>query len=317
MTGPAIQVEELRKRFGRFTAVDRVSFEVKRGEIFGLLGPNGAGKSTTIRLLCGILVPTSGRGMVAERDITREPEAVRARIGYMSQRFSLYLDLTVEENLRFYGGIYGVPPGRLRERMAWAIEMAGLEQQRRRLTGELSAGWRQRLALGCALLHQPEVVFLDEPTAGVDPVSRRQFWALICDLAASDITCLVTTHYLEEAERCDRLGLMFGGRLIALDSPEGLKQAPQVGTLLEVECDPPVAALEVLRGDPSVRYSRLHGARLHVSLDTPEQAEERVARALAAQGLRLVRAEAVPPSLEDVFVSLIREAESAQAGVAA
>jgi len=316
--GPsAIQVEGLTKRFGDFVAVDGVSFQVEKGEVFGLLGPNGAGKSTIIRMLCGILGPTAGGGTVAGYDVVRSPERVRERIGYMSQRFSLYLDLTAAENLEFYGGIYGVPPARLRERKTWAIEMAGLAEQQHRLTGELSAGWRQRLALGCALLHEPEVVFLDEPTAGVDPISRRQFWSVIYDLAAIGVTCLVTTHYMDEAERCDRAGLVFGGKLIALDSPEGLKGDPRVGAILEVECDPPAQAVEALRGVEGIRYARLHGAQVHVSLMGREDAEQRVARALEARGLRLLRAAPVRPSLEDVFVSLIREAEHAGAGGAA
>ncbi len=329
----AIEVTGLTKRFGDFTAVDRVSFAVEKGEVFGLLGPNGAGKSTTIRMLCGILGPTAGQGMVAGHDITREPEAVRARIGYMSQRFSLYLDLTVAENLQFFGGIYGVPPARLPERQAWAIEMAGLERQQHRLTGELSAGWRQRLALGCALLHQPEVVFLDEPTVGVDPISRRQFWAVIYGLAAAGVTCLVTTHYLDEAERCDRVGLVFGGKMIALDSPDGLKSA-QAGTLIEVEfpvgqelaschrlgacATAPATALQALQEMEGVRFARLHGARLRVSFD-PCRADmpmpaDRVAAALEARGLRMARAQVVRPSLEDVFIALIRQVENAESG---
>jgi ABC-2 type transport system ATP-binding protein len=311
----AIEVIGLTKRFGDFTAVDRVSFAVEKGEVFGLLGPNGAGKSTTIRMLCGILGPTAGQGMVAGHDITREPEAVRARIGYMSQRFSLYLDLTVAENLQFFGGIYGVPPARLPERQAWAIEMAGLERQQHRLTGELSAGWRQRLALGCALLHQPEVVFLDEPTAGVDPISRRQFWAVIYDLAAAGVTCLVTTHYLDEAERCDRVGLVFGGRMIALDSPDGLKSA-QAGTLLEVECDSPALALQALQGMEGARFARLHGARVRVLSSgwAGAEAAAAAAAALEARGLRMARAQVVRPSLEDVFIALIRQVENAESG---
>lgn len=317
MSDAAIGVAGLTKRFGGFTAVDAVSFEVNRGEVFGLLGPNGAGKSTTIRMLCGILAPTAGEGQVAGRDIVREPEEVRARIGYMSQRFSLYLDLTVAENLEFYGGIYGVPRDRLRERQAWAIEMAGLGEQRGRLTRELAAGWRQRLALGCALLHEPRVVFLDEPTAGVDPISRRQFWNVIYDLAAAGVTCLVTTHYMDEAERCDRVALMFGGRLIALDSPEGLKAARQAGALLEVECDSPARAVAALRDVEGVLYARLYGAQVHAAVAPAEGAAERIAGALEREGVRMLRAEVVRPSLEDVFVSLIRGAETTAAGGAA
>ena len=313
MSAPPIAVRALTKRFGGFTAVDGVSFEVARGEVFGLLGPNGAGKSTTIRMLCGILAPTSGNGTVAGHDIASQPEAVRAHIGYMSQRFSLYLDLTVSENLEFYGGVYGVPPARLPERVAWALQMAGLEQQRHRLTRELSAGWRQRLALGCALLHQPEVVFLDEPTAGVDPISRRQFWNVIYELAGGGVTCLVTTHYMDEAERCDRVGLVFGGRLIALDSPARLKGAWREGALLEVDCDSPGPALNALRDMEGLVYARLYGAQLHVAVLRLEDAEERMREALARHELRLLDVRAVRPSLEDVFVSLIRGEETKRA----
>ena len=314
MRAPAIEVSGLRKRFGDFVAVDGISFSVARGEIFGLLGPNGAGKSTIIRMLCGILSPTEGTGVVAGHSISREPEEVRARIGYMSQKFSLYLDLTVAENLEFYGGIYGVAPEPLRERIAWALKMAGLGEQRERLTGELSAGWRQRLALGCALLHEPKVVFLDEPTAGVDPISRRQFWAVIYDLASAGVTCLVTTHHLDEAERCGRVGLMFDGKLIALDSPERLKSAPEVGAMLEIECDQPGQALAVLQRSETVRFARLHGALIHAAVRQTEGAIEAIGSALGAHGLSMLGAEIVKPTLEDVFVSLIREAEGAQSG---
>ena len=219
MGEPAVEVRGLTKRFGDFVAVDDVSFEIARGEVFGLLGPNGAGKSTTVRMLCGILAPSAGEGRVAGHDIAREAEAVRSRIGYMSQRFSLYLDLTVRENLDFYGGVYGLSAGALRERRRWALAMAGLEAQQDRLTAELSAGWRQRLALGCALLHEPQVVFLDEPTAGADPISRRQFWDVIYGLREAGVTSLVATHYMDEAERCDRLAFIYGGRLAAVDRP--------------------------------------------------------------------------------------------------
>jgi len=310
MSGMAIEARGLTKRFGDFAAVDRVSFQVARGEVFGLIGPNGAGKSTTIRMLCGILAPSAGEGTVAGRDISREPEAVRARIGYMSQRFSLYLDLTVSENLEFYGGVYGLPPDRLRQRKAWALEMAGLEEYRDRLAGELSAGWRQRLALGCALLHEPEVVFLDEPTAGADPISRRQFWEVIYQLAAGDVTALVTTHYMDEAERCDRVALMYGGRLIAVDPPQQMKRARPGESLLAVSCDQPARAAAALQVVQGVKHARLHGAGLHVQISQEEGVMERITQALQAAGIRVEAAEAVAPSLEDVFVSLTREADA-------
>jgi ABC-2 type transport system ATP-binding protein len=314
MSDWAIEADGLTRRFGDFTAVDTVSFAVERGEVFGLLGPNGAGKSTTIRMLCGILLPTEGTGQVAGHDISREPEAVRARIGYMSQRFSLYQDLTVDENLEFYGGIYGLPAGRLRERREWALEMADLREQRGRMPAELSAGWRQRLALCCALLHEPEVVFLDEPTAGADPMSRQRFWEIIYDLREAGVTALVTTHYMDEAERCDRLGFIYAGRLVALDRPDALKEAHRAGTLVEVDCDWPAAAVDVLRDTEGVTEARLYGAGLRVVVAQAEGAAYRVEAALRAADLDVDAAALVPPSLEDIFVSLIREAEGTTMG---
>ena len=310
MSAPAIDVQRLTKRFGDFTAVDDVSFAVERGEVFGLLGPNGAGKSTTIRMLCGILGPTAGRGEVAGRDIVREPEAVRARIGYMSQKFSLYLDLSVLENLEFYGGVYGLRRDRLGERIGWALEMAGLQEREDQLAAELPAGWRQRLALGCALLHEPEVVFLDEPTAGADQMSRRQFWDVIYELREAGVTTLVSTHYMDEAERCDRLGFIFAGKLAALDRPDRLKQMRDKGTLVEVECDRPAAAAAALQARAEFASARLHGAGLHVGLEEPAGAADRVRSALEETGFSVERAEVVAPTLEDVFISLIGEMEA-------
>jgi ABC-2 type transport system ATP-binding protein len=234
---PAVVVENLEKRFGRFTAVDRVSFRIARGEIFGFLGPNGAGKSTTIRMLCGILAPSGGTGTVAGFDIRTQPEQIKANIGYMSQKFSLYQDLTVEENIDFYGGIYCIAPEKMRERKEWVIEMSGLSEHRRSLTGVLSGGWRQRLALGCAILHEPPILFLDEPTSGVDPMSRREFWDLIYEMSGQGVTVFVTTHYMDEAEYCDRLGLIYRGELIALGTPHELKSE-------EATADGPLPTLE-------------------------------------------------------------------------
>jgi ABC-2 type transport system ATP-binding protein len=221
--GHAVVVDNLEKRFGRFVAVDRVSFQVNKGEVFGFLGPNGAGKSTTIRMLCGILRPSGGSGTVAGFDIGTQPEQIKAHIGYMSQKFSLYQDLTVEENIDFYSGIYCIPPEKKRARKEWVIEMSGLAEHRRQPTATLSGGWKQRLALGCAILHEPPIIFLDEPTSGVDPISRRQFWDLIYELAGQGVTIFVTTHYMDEAEYCDRLGLIYRGELIALGTPRALK----------------------------------------------------------------------------------------------
>ncbi len=241
---PAVVLDNLVKRFGSFLAVDHISCTVRRGEIFGFLGPNGAGKSTTIRILCGLLRPTSGRALVGGFDVGREPEKVRERIGYMSQRFSLYEDLTVEENIDFFGGVYGVAPTRLRERKEWVLRMAGLGRQRRLPARLLAGGWKQRLALGCAILHEPPILFLDEPTSGVDPIARRGFWDLIYEMAAAGQTVFVTTHYMEEAEYCHRLALMHQGRFIALGSPEELKRERGLATIEEVF----VAAIEEEEG---------------------------------------------------------------------
>ncbi len=304
MSALAVEARDLTKRFGDFTAVREVSFSVERGEVFGLLGPNGAGKSTTIRMLCGILMPSGGEGTVAGYDVLSQPEAVRAHIGYMSQRFSLYPDLSAFENLRFYGGIYGLTPERLAERMEWALSMAGLGEQRNQLAAALPVGWRQRLALGCALLHEPEVVFLDEPTAGADPMSRRQFWDVIYGLRAADVTTLVTTHYMDEAERCDRLGFIFSGELVAVGSPGELRSIGGPGSLVEVDCELPAAAAEALRDRHGLMNVRLHGRGLHISVAEAEGAVERVRAALRAEHIDAERVGAVTPSLEDVFVGL-------------
>jgi ABC-2 type transport system ATP-binding protein len=303
---PAVVVQELVKTFGDFTAVDRISFTVPRGEIFGFLGPNGAGKSTTIRMLCGLLLPSGGTGRVAGFDILRESEQIKTHIGYMSQKFSLYEDLTVEENIDFYAGIYGVDGARFQARKAWILEMANLTTRTRSLTGALAAGWKQRLALGCALVHEPEILFLDEPTAGVDPISRRNFWDLIYNVAGQGVTVFVTTHYMDEAEHCDRLGLIYGGRLIALGGPLELKARHMSGTLLEVVAHPLMAALEALAADPAVRDVAIFGNALHAVTDG--EATDGIRARLAAAGVAATRVETIHPSLEDVFVSLIEQA---------
>lgn len=311
-----IVVEDLVKRFGTFVAVDGVSFSVGRGEILGFLGPNGAGKSTIIRILCGLLRPTAGRALVANIDIARHPEAVRERIGYMSQRFSLYRDLTVAENLRFFGGIYRVPPGELAERMRFAIEMAGLSGREDALVATLAGGWQQRLALGCAVLHRPPILFLDEPTSGVEPTSRRRFWDLIHSLAQDGVTVLVSTHYMDEAEYCHRAALINHGRLVAIDSPEALKRTALSGELLLIECDALGPALAALRQAPGIRDCSVFGSALHVLVDDAERAMQDLPALLAAQGLASVRATRIQPSLEDVFVQLIA-ADLAKRSVAA
>jgi len=310
---PAVIVEDLVRVFGRFVAVDHISFSVPKGEVFGFLGPNGAGKSTTIRMLCGIIVPTSGRGAVAGYDILLESEQIKERIGYMSQRFSLYEDLTVEENIEFYGGVYGVANARLAERKRWILEMANLTERARSLTGELAMGWKQRLALGCALVHEPEILFLDEPTAGVDPISRRSFWDLIYTVAGQGVTVFVTTHYMDEAEHCDRLGLIYRGKLIALGSPRQLKERYVAGALLEVHAQPAMAALDLLAREPAAKEVAIFGAALHIVADS-EAAIEPIRRALELGGVTVGRIETIAPSLEDVFVALIEQADSSTAG---
>lgn len=300
----SVVVESLVKRFGDFTAVDHVSFETHRGEIFGFLGPNGAGKSTTIRMLCGLLQPTSGRARVAGFDVARQPDAVRQRIGYMSQKFSLYNDLRVGENLRFFAGLYNVDSEVLSERIHWALEMAGLAGREAALTGTLASGWKQRLALGCAVLHRPPILFLDEPTSGVDPISRRQFWDLIHRMAAEGVTVFVTTHYMDEAEYCNRLALIHRGQLVALGTPTELKQRQMKGELLLVEAEPLARASEVLASAPGVLDAAVFGNALHLVVPQAAPAIPALRRYLEERGLRVGRLEAIEPTLEDVFVSL-------------
>ncbi len=263
MVSIAVEVEDLVKTFGTFVAVDHVRFQVEKGEIFGFLGPNGAGKSTTIRMLCGLLMPTSGKGSVAGFDILKEPEKIKQVIGYMSQKFSLYEDLTVLENLRFFGGIYGLSGSAQRQREEEALEMAGLREIRDRMTQTLAVGWKQRLALACAILHEPPVLFLDEPTSGVDPISRRNFWGLIQQMAEKGITTFVTTHYMDEAEYCDRLALIYQGKVIALGTPSDLKLKTLPQGVLEVECTPLVPAVDLLKKEPWISEAAVFGDRLH------------------------------------------------------
>ncbi len=310
---PAVEVRDLTKRFGDFTAVDRVGFTVAPGEIFGFLGPNGAGKTTTIRMLTGILRPTAGEARVAGLDVAADTEAVKQRIGYMSQLFSLYADLTVDENIAFFAGLYGVAGDRLRERRDWALRMAGLEGRRGQLTGELSLGWKQRLALGCAVLHEPRILFLDEPTSGVDPIARRAFWELIYALADAGTTVLVSTHYMEEAEYCHRLALMNRGRLIALDAPAALKRLMRE-PLLEVRTAHGPAVAEALRGRPGVVEAALFGRAVHVAVEDARAAAAELPGWLAARGLAVEGIAPVAPSLEDVFVALVRREGGAVAG---
>jgi ABC-2 type transport system ATP-binding protein len=300
-----IIADHLTKRFGDFVAVNEVSFEARRGEIIGFLGPNGAGKSTTIRILCGLLRPSAGRAEVAGFDVARYPERVRENIGYMSQKFSLYGDLSVMENLRFFGGVYGVKGARLAERLKFAIDMAGLEGRSDTLVADLSGGWKQRLALGCAVLHEPAILFLDEPTSGVDPESRRRFWDLIYALADEGVCVVITTHYMDEAEYCNRIALINGGRLAALGSPSELKRSAIHGQILLVEGDDPGAMLEALEGAPAVRDVAPFGSSLHIVVDDAARDLPAIKALLAERGLAWSRIEPIKPTLEDVFVQLV------------
>lgn len=311
--GNSVVVEKLRKQFGSFVAVEGLDLTVRKGEVFGFLGPNGAGKSTTIRMLCGLLRPTSGRAIVAGFDVGRQPEAVRQNIGYMSQKFSLYNDLKVIENLRLFAGLYSVPAACLRERMEWALEMANLKGQEHLITGTLPGGWKQRLALGCAVLHRPPILFLDEPTSGVDPISRRQFWDLIHQMAAEGVTVFVTTHYMEEAEYCNRLALIFRGRMVALGTPIELKRNSMKGDLLLVECEPLGPAVEALQAAADVEDAAVFGNALHIVVANAQAAIPQIAEFLKARGVTVERMEAIRPTLEDVFVSVTTEREAAGA----
>jgi ABC-2 type transport system ATP-binding protein len=303
----SVVIEDLVKRFGDFVAVNHISLETRKGEIFGFLGPNGAGKSTTIRMLCGLLRPTSGRAIVAGYDVAREPESVRQNIGYMSQKFSLYNDLKVIENLRLFAGLYSVPAEKLKERMDWALDMANLKGQENLIVATLPGGWKQRLALGCAVLHRPPIIFLDEPTSGVDPISRRQFWDLIHKMAGEGVTVFVTTHYMEEAEYCNRLALIFRGKMVALGTPSELKHKSMKGELLLVECEPLGPAVEALQSAPMVLDAAVFGSALHLVVEKAEEATPEVKKYLSERGVTVRRIEKIRPSLEDVFVSLTTE----------
>jgi ABC-2 type transport system ATP-binding protein len=307
MTGSVIEVRHLSKKFGKFTAVDDVSFDVRGGEIFGFLGANGAGKSTTIRMLCGLIPPSGGTALVAGCDIRTRPEEVKLNIGYMSQRFSLYDDLTVEQNIRFYGGIYGLKGVNLKKRMDWVLEMADLRGREGSLTRTLSGGWKQRLALGCAILHEPRIVFLDEPTGGVDPIARRNFWELMNRLSGGGITVLVTTHFLDEAEYCNHIILINAGKLIASGSPSDLKVRHITRPILEVRVagGKIVEALETIRSAPWAIETSVFGTSLHVMVEGEQEGMRLVTGTLAGAGIAVRRIERIVPSLEDVFLYLL------------
>lgn len=307
----AITVSNLTRRFGSFVAVDNVSFAVGQGEIFGFLGSNGAGKSTTIRMLCGLLKPTAGTAIVGGVDVSADPEAVKQRIGYMSQRFSLYELLTVDQNIRFFAGLYGLDEARLSVRRNFVLEMAGLRGREHSLARDLAGGWRQRLALGCAILHEPSIVFLDEPTGGVDPLSRRQFWQLITDLAKSGVTILVTTHYLDEAEHCHRLAIIHAGRLAAIGTTQELKQVFTSRPIVEILSAKPVDTMRVLDGIAGVEKTSIFGTAVHAVMREGAGDPEPLRAALRGSGLDIRAMTVVPPSLEDVFLDVVERAGAA------
>ena len=299
----SVEVHQLTRKFGDFTAVDHINFNIPKGEIFGLLGPNGAGKTTTIRMLCGLLAPTEGEASVLGFDVARQGEQVKRRIGYMSQKFSLYNDLTVRENLWFYANLYGLQNGRIEQRIAELIEMAGLHGHEKQLTRNLSGAWRQRLALACAIVHEPLMLFLDEPTAGVDPVSRREFWEMIYTMAGQGVSVLATTHYMDEAEFCNVIGMMYRSRLIALNDPDSLKNNMH-GYLFELNCNDPGRAELILKPLAVVEDVATHGVLVHVLLSN-ENDKDLILKILSENQIQVTRIEKILPSLEDVFVSLV------------
>ena len=303
----AVSVRDLEKRFGDFTAVNRINFDVKQGEIFGFLGPNGAGKSTTIRMLCGIISPTSGSGRVGGYDIIKDQYRIKEHIGYMSQKFSLYNDLTVAENINFYSGIYKIPAGEKRERFEETVRAAGLEGMESNLTVTLAGGWKQRLALGCALLHKPRIIFLDEPTSGVDPITRANFWAVIRDLASHGVTVFVTTHYMDEAENCNRMVLIYHGTIIATGTPQEMKTKCMKDEVLDITMPNAQAWLEKIIKLEGVKEAALFGANIHTVVYDSARAIPAINKFLQEAGVGEFTVEKILPSLEDVFVSAIEE----------
>jgi len=302
-----IEVKDLTRKFGKFTAVDHVSFRVEKGEVFGFLGANGAGKSTTIKMLCGILEPTSGDALVAGFSVMNEPDKVKKSIGYMSQRFSLYNDLTVEENINFFGGVYGLNGDELQERKKWVLQTANLEGKQKILTGSLPGGIKQRLALGTAVIHRPGIVFLDEPTSGVDPISRRNFWELINDLSAEGTTVLVTTHYLEEAEYCNNIILINAGRLIAEGNSKVLKSEYIKNPIFEIECDRVVDALELMEKEDFVGETSIFGNQIHLIVNNRFGNKDQILSVLNKNNINVKRIDQIVPTLEDVFIHLLEK----------
>jgi ABC-2 type transport system ATP-binding protein len=307
--GPTVETRDLVKRFGDFVAVDRVSLRVSRGEIFGFLGPNGAGKSTTIRILCGLLEPSEGEASVAGYDVRTQSEQIKRNIGYMSQKFSLYDDLTAEENIDFFSGIYGVPDERRAERKEYILRMAGLTEQRTTMTRLLAGGWKQRLALGCAIVHEPPILFLDEPTSGVDPIARRGFWELIYQLSAAGHTIFVSTHYMDEAEYCHRIALMYRGKVIALGTPSALKQSLESHHILHLESSDVLGSMTALENKPGILESAVFGGGLHITVQEISTAIPQIHALLDAQHISVNQLEPIQPSMEDVFVAMIEQEE--------
>lgn len=303
----AVSVRSLTRKFGDFTAVNGVDFDVAKGEIFGFLGPNGAGKSTTIRMLCGILAPTSGMGQVAGHDITSDQEAIKENIGYMSQKFSLYDDLTVEENIDFYGSIYKIPAAKKKERKEWILKMAGIEGLRSRLTKELSGGWKQRLALGCAIIHEPRIIFLDEPTSGVDPITRMNFWSLIREMAKTGVTVFVTTHYMDEAENCNRMALIYRGSIIAMGTPTDLKTKFMRNEVVRICLSRPEDWIDKLNALPEVEESALFGSCVHAVVESSQKAIPAIKKLFFDAKEPHCEVGVILPTLEDVFVSLVED----------
>lgn len=307
MNNIAVSVQNLEKKFGDFTAVNRINFEVKAGEIFGFLGPNGAGKSTTIRMLCGIITPTSGSGKVGGFDITGQQHKIKEHIGYMSQKFSLYNDLTIEENINFYSGIYKIPKLEKKERFEATIRTAGLEGMEGNLTVTLAGGWKQRLALGCALLHKPKIIFLDEPTSGVDPITRANFWGIIKQLAGKGVTIFVTTHYMDEAENCDRMVLIYHGTIIAEGTPEEMKTKCMKNEVLEITLANSQDWLEKISKIEGIKEAALFGANIHTVVYDSSKAIPLIKEFLQKEKIGEFSVNKILPSLEDVFVSSIEE----------
>jgi ABC-2 type transport system ATP-binding protein len=301
----SIEVNNLTKKFNSFTAVDSISFNVKKGEIFGFLGANGAGKSTAIRMLCGILEPTSGDAFVGGFSVKDEPDKVKKNIGYMSQRFSLYNDLSVEENINFFGGVYGLDGDEFKERKKWVLKTANLQGKEKILTSSLPGGIKQRLALSTAVIHKPEIVFLDEPTSGVDPISRRRFWDLIHELSSEGITVLVTTHYLEEAEYCGNIILINAGKLIAEGNPKELKTNYLKNTILEIECENVVTAMEILEKENFVDETSIFGNQIHIIVNEHYRDKDQVRNILKKNSIKVTRIDKIVPTLEDVFIHLL------------